>query len=46
MTLLEKAKITKNLRVGIETFFNKGGHNIDKVLVVLDMLFMIRYNEN
>lgn len=36
MALLEKARITKDLRVGIGAFLlAKGGHNIDKTPVVL-----------
>ena len=39
MALLEKAKITKDLRVGIGALLlARGGHNIDKALVVLHTL--------
>lgn len=38
MALLEKARITKDLRVGIRAILlAKGGHNSDEVLVVLHL---------
>lgn len=39
MALLEKARITKDLGVDIGAFLlAKGGHNIDKALVILHIL--------
>ena len=39
MALLEKARITKDLRVGLGAFLlAKGGQNIDKALVILHIL--------
>ena len=39
MALLEKARITKDLRVGLGAFLlAKGGHNIDKALVIVHIL--------
>ena len=35
MALLEKAKITEDLRVGTGALLAKGGHNFDKAQVVL-----------
>lgn len=38
MALLEKVRITKDLRVGIGALLTKGGHNFDEGVVVLHSL--------